>query len=180
MPRRALLVIDVQQGLCDDACRLLGLDGVIARINALSTRAREAGAPVIFVQHEGRDGYLEHGTPGWRLHRDLHVGAQDLKMRKTATDAFHRTELQAVLERHGVDELVVCGMHTEFCVDTTIRRALALGYPVVLAADAHTSEGSAALAPAQVIAHHNDVLSNITSFGPQVRPVPAADVTFAD
>lgn len=179
MPRRALLVIDVQQGLCDDAS-LFALDGVIARINALAVRAREAGAPVIFIQHEGKDGYLEQGTPGWQLHRDLHVGAQDLKVRKTATDSFHRTELQTVLERHGVDELVVCGMHTEFCVDTTIRRALALGYPVVLAADAHTSEGSAALSPAQVIAHHNDVLSNISSFGPRVRPVPAADVRFAD
>ena len=179
MSRRALLVIDVQQGLCDDGSRLFALDGVIARINALAVRAREAGAPVIFIQHEGKDGYLEHGTPGWQLHRDLQSGAQDLKVRKTTTDSFHRTALQSVLERHGVDELVVCGMHTEFCVDTTIRRALALGYPVVLAADAHTSEGSAALSPAQVIAHHNDVLSHITSFGPRVRPMPAADVEFA-
>jgi nicotinamidase-related amidase len=77
-----------------------------------------------------------------------------------------------------VSELVVCGMHTEFCVDTTIRRALALGYPVILAADAHTSDGSAVLTPALVIAHHNDVLSNISSFGPRVRPLPAAEIAF--
>lgn len=38
----------------------------------------------------------------------------------------------------------------------------------------------AALAPAQVIAHQNDVLANLSSFGPRVRPVPAADVTFVD
>jgi len=180
MPRSALLVIDVQQGLCEGDAPPFALAEVIARINALAARARAAGAPVIFIQHEGKDGYLEHGTPGWQLHRDLRPGAHDLMVRKTTTDSFNRTELQSVLERHGVDELVVCGMHTEFCVDTTIRRALALGYPVVLAADAHTSEGSAALSPAQVIAHHNDVLSNITSFGPRVRPVPAADVRFLD
>lgn len=176
--RSALLVIDVQQGLCDGETRPFELDAVIARINAVSAKARAAGVPVILIQHEGRHGYLEHGTPGWRLHRDLHVEPSDLRVRKTATDSFHRTALQAVLERHGVTTLVVCGMHTEFCVDTTIRRALALGYPVTLVADAHTSEGSAALAPAQVIAHHNDVLSNITSFGPRVRPVPASDVRF--
>jgi nicotinamidase-related amidase len=180
MPRSALLVIDVQQGLCDDASRPFALDDVLARINALAARARAAGAPVIYIQHEGTDGYLEHGAPGWQLHRDLRPDALDLRVRKTTTDSFNRTDLQSVLERLGVEQLVVCGMHTEFCVDTTIRRALALGYPVVLASDAHTSEGSAALAPAQVIAHHNDVLSNITSFGPRVRPVPSADVRFDD
>lgn len=180
MPRRALLVIDVQQGLCDGESRPFALHDVLARIDALAARARAAGAPVIYIQHEGKDGYLEHGSPGWQLHRDLRPGAQDLRVRKTATDAFHRTELRSVLERHGVEEIVVCGMHTEFCVDTTIRRALALGYPVVLAADAHTSEGSAALTPAQVIAHHNDVLANISSFGPRVRPMPSTDVRFGD
>lgn len=177
--KRALLVIDVQQGLCDGATPPFELRAVIARINVLAAKARAAGAPVIFIQHEGKAGYLEHGTAAWRLHRDLRVENSDLTLRKTATDSFHRTELQAVLQRHGVTELVVCGMHTEFCVDTTIRRALALRYPVVLVADAHTSEGSAVLAPALVIAHHNDVLSNISSFGPRVRPVPAANVVFA-
>lgn len=177
--KRALLVIDVQQGLCDGATPPYALDEVIARINAVAAKARAAGAPVIFIQHEGTAGYLEHDTAAWQLHRDLRTDSADLTLRKTATDAFHRTGLQALLERHGVTELVVCGMHTEFCVDTTIRRALALGYPVVLVADAHTSEGSAVLSPELVIAHHNDVLSNISSFGPRVRPVPAADIDFA-
>jgi nicotinamidase-related amidase len=177
--KRALLVIDVQQGLCDGATPPFALDDVIARINAVAAKARAAGEPVIFIQHEGTAGYLEHGTAAWQLHRDLRVEPSDMRLRKTATDSFHRTELQARLERHGVTELVVCGMHTEFCVDTTIRRALALGYPVILVADAHTSEGSAVLSPALVIAHHNDVLSNISSFGPRARPVPAADVVFA-
>ena len=178
LTKRALLVIDVQQGLCDGATPPFELDEVIARINAVAAKARVAGAPVIFIQHEGTSGYLEHGTPGWQLHRAVRVEPSDLKLRKSATDSFHRTELQALLEHHGVTELVVCGLHTEFCVDTTVRRALALGYPVVLVADAHTSEGSAVLSPALVIAHHNDVLSNISSFGPRVRPLPAADVEF--
>lgn len=176
--KRALLVIDVQQGLCDGATAPFELDAVIARINAVAAKARAAGAPVIFIQHEGRAGYLEHATSGWQLHHALRVDPIDLTVRKTAADSFHRSELQAVLEHHGVTELVVCGMHTEFCVDTTIRRALALGYPVVLVADAHTSEGSAVLSPAQVIAHHTDVLSSMSSFGPRVRPILAARVVF--
>jgi hypothetical protein len=55
-----------------------------------------------------------------------------------------------------------------------VRRALAVGYPVVLVADAHTSAGNDALAPPQVIAHHNATLVRIASFGPRVTTVRAA------
>lgn len=70
-------------------------------------------------------------------------------------------------------------MHTEFCVDSTVRKALALGYPVVLVSDAHTSAGNAAIGPQQVIAHHNATLTNIYSFGPRVTAVPHAALQFA-
>jgi nicotinamidase-related amidase len=70
-------------------------------------------------------------------------------------------------------------MHTEFCVDTTTRRALALGYPVVLVADAHTSAGNQAISPQQVIAHHNATLTNIASFGPRVEAIASASLEIA-
>ena len=107
----------------------------------------------------------------WQLAHGLQVAPSDLRVRKTTPDSFHRTELQEVLERHAIADLVVCGMHTEFCVDTTIRRALALGYPVVLVEDAHTTEGNEHLSAPQVILHHNDTLTNLSSFGPRVRVV---------
>ncbi len=176
----ALLVIDVQQELCEGPGAPWDLAGVLVRINTVAAKARAAGRPVIWIQHEGKDGYLEYGSAGWQLARGLDVAPTDLRVRKTATDSFHRTELGAVLESLGVTDLVICGMHTEFCVDTTTRRALALGFPVVLVADAHTSAGHADLSPELVIRHHNYVLSNITSFGPRVRAVPAAEVRWAE
>ena len=57
-----------------------------------------------------------------------------------------------------------------------MRRALALGYPVVLVEDGHTSAGNAVLTAQQVIAHHNATLTNISSFGPRVRTIPAAAI----
>jgi nicotinamidase-related amidase len=69
-------------------------------------------------------------------------------------------------------------MHTEFCVDTTTRKALALGYPVVLVSDAHTSAGNAAIGALQVIAHHNATLTNISSFGPRVTTMTHSEVCF--
>ena len=167
----ALLIIDVQQGLCEGEHDAFESQQVIARINVVSEKARAADALVVFIQHESSSGYLEFGTDAWQLARGLQAEPSDLRLRKTTPDSFHRTELEEVLRSHAVSSLVICGMHTEFCVDTTTRRALALGFPVVLVEDAHTTEGNKHLSAAQVIQHHNDTLTNITSFGPRVRAV---------
>ena len=172
----ALLIIDVQQGLCEGEDAAFESAQVIARINTVSDKARAAGAPVIFIQHESAAGYLEFDTPAWQLADGLHVEPADLKLRKTTPDSFLRTELENILKQHGITRLILCGMHTEFCVDTTTRRALALGYPVVLISDGHTSAGNAHLSAAQVIAHHNATLTNISSFGPKVQAVLAGDL----
>ena len=167
----ALLIIDVQQGLCEGAGAAFDCTGTIARINRLADAARLAGAPVVWIQHEAQD-ELRHGTRAWQLADGLAVQAGDGRIRKTTPDSFNQTALEAMLRERGVDTLIVCGMHTEFCVDTTCRRALALGWPVLLAADAHTSAGNAVLTPEQVIAHHNATLTNISSFGPRVQAWP--------
>ena len=167
----AVLVIDVQQGLCEGEGAAFDCDGTIARINLVTRKARHAGAPVVFIQHESRSGYLEHGSAQWQLAKGLEVEPADLRLRKTTPDAFLRTELEAVLRSQKVESVVICGMHSEFCVDTTTRRALALGFPVVLVSDAHTSAGNQALSPQQVIAHHNATLTSISSFGPRVRAI---------
>lgn len=175
----AVLVIDVQQGLCEGTDAAYDCPGTITRINAVTQRARDANVPVFLIQHESSAGYLEHGSREWQLATGLQVHAGDRRIRKTTPDAFLRTELQGALQTLGVEDLVVCGMHTEFCVDTTTRKALALGYPVVLVSDAHTSAGNTAIGPQQVIAHHNATLTNIYSFGPKVTAVAHDRVQFA-
>ena len=181
--KTAVLVIDVQQGLCDGEVGSEGkahdCDGLIANINHITKQARSAGAPVIFIQHESAAGYLEHGTAAWQLARGLQVAAGDIKIRKTTPDSFLRTALEATLQERQIDHLVVCGMHTEFCVDTTTRQALARGFPVTLVSDAHTSAGNNALSPQQIIAHHNATLTNISSFGPRVTSTPCAALHIA-
>jgi nicotinamidase-related amidase len=175
----ALLIIDMQQGLCEGEGRAHASDEVIARINHVANRLREAGVPIVFIQHESTSGYLEHGTREWQLADGLQVQPGDLQVRKKTPDAFLNTDLEALLKARGVEEVIVCGMYTEFCIDTTVRRALALGYPVTLVADAHTSAGNEVLGAPQVIAHHNATLTNISSFGPRVRAVNSADVAIS-
>ena len=178
--KTAVLVIDVQQGLCEGEGAAFDCPGTISRINQVTRKARQAGAPVVFIQHESPAGYLEHGTPAWQLAHGLEVAPTDLRIRKTTPDSFLRTELESRLRQAGIEQLVVCGMHSEFCVDTTTRRALALGFPVVLVSDAHTSAGNTALTAQQVIAHHDATLTHISSFGPRVQALDSGQVRFGD
>lgn len=175
----ALLIVDVQRALTEGPQACHDSDPVIARINAVAARARAAGAPVVFIQHETATGAFVHGSPTWQLAPCLHTAASDLFVRKTTPDAFERTALKSLLDQRGVTALAICGMQSEFCVDTTTRRAAALGYPVLLVADAHTTTDKPHLAAPAISAHHNRTLSAITSFGPRIEAVAAAELVFA-
>ena len=175
----AVLVIDVQQGLCEGEGAAFDCPATIVRINAVTHKARLAGVPVIFVQHESSCGYVENGTTEWALVDGRPAMTNDSQAGKTTPDSFLRTDLEELLRTHGIQRLIVCGMHSEFCVDTTVRRALSLGFPVVLVADGHTSAGNTAISAAQVIAHENATLTNISSFGPRAVTVASAQVAFA-
>lgn len=174
--RTAVLVIDVQQGLFAPSPQPHDAENVVRRINALTGRARAAGVPVIFVQHEQAARPLARGSDGWRLHRGLAVDENDLVVGKTTPDAFLRTDLKSRLHALRVTDLIVCGYASEFCVDTTVRRAAGLGYPVQLAADAHTTHDKPHASAEAIRAHHNATLPDITSFGVSITAVPAEAV----
>lgn len=173
----ALLIIDVQRALCTGDEQVLGIGAVIDRINSLSRRARAASVPVIFVQHEEDEGPFRSGTQGWELADGLMTVTGDLRVRKTTPNSFHRTDLQKLLHEREVERVVICGLQTEYCVDTTVRQALALGYRVVLASDAHSTVDGVLMA-AQIIAHHNHTFRNMNSFGPLIEVRPTSEVAF--
>src|SRR4051794_17614680 len=177
--KQATLVIDVQHALCNGQYAAHDIARVIERINLVTAKSRAAGAPVILVQHEAEEGPLRFGGEAWRLDPRLEVQPPDLRLRKTASDAFHETELQDLLQARRVDSIVVCGLQSEFCVDSTVRGGLARGYAVQLVRDAHATMDNGVLAAAQITEHHNVTLANLDSYGPRVTLVSAEAVHFA-
>lgn len=154
MAGQALLVIDVQQGLF--GANAFDGPGLIERINALAARLRARHVPVVFIRHCGAAGSgLHPDEPGHPLHRDLQVRAGDVQLAKHHCDAFLDTQLDAVLRSAGVSEVIVTGFATEFCVDSTVRSALARGYRTVVPEDGHTTGDREQLSAEQIIAHHN-------------------------
>ncbi len=174
--KTALLIIDVQHALCTGEEAAFDIERVIERVNAVATKARASGAPVILIQHEEDGGPLQFGISGWHLAEGLETLPGDLRVRKTACDSFHQTDLHRLLQEREITNLVICGLQSEFCVDATVRRALALGYPVLLVADGHSTIDNGVLSAAQITAHHNTTLAHMTSFGPRVTVAPAGEV----
>ena len=174
----ALIVIDVQHALFQPEPRPFEADAVLARINQLSTAARAAGVPVLWVQHERDKHALAHGSPGWALAEGLQTAPADLYFRKTTPDSFLRTGLGDWLAARGVQHLVICGYASEYCIDTSTRRAAGLGFAVTLAADAHTTHDKPHASGEQIRAHHNATLPALTSFGVAIQALPSADICF--
>ncbi len=122
---------------------------------------------------------MDYATENWKLAPALELHSTDVLLRKTASDAFLRTALSELLASRAITKLIVCGLQSEFCVDSTVRRAMALGYSVVLVADGHTTMDNGVLSAGQIAAHHNKTLSNIESYGPRTTAVLAADIQVA-
>ncbi|WP_299022910.1 cysteine hydrolase family protein, partial [uncultured Photobacterium sp.] len=172
------VVIDVQRVLFEGDSQPFAADEVVHNINQLTDKARNSNVPVVFVQHEQPGTEIEFGSEGWQLQSDLNVLKTDTFIRKTTPDSFLRTNLQDVLSDSGVTNLLVCGYASEFCVDTTIRRAAGLGYSVQLIADAHTTHDKEHATGEQIRTHHNATLPNISSFGVPITSILASDVEF--
>ncbi|MFN3811699.1 MAG: isochorismatase family protein [Roseateles asaccharophilus] len=165
-----LLVIDIQRGAFDGQ-RCPPIDApepFLDRARALVNAARAGAHPIIFVQHcENKPGkVLEEGTPHGLLHEALQPdptrGAQERILKKHASSAFENTELDAWLRALGggeAPELLVCGLQSELCVSNTVRSALALGYAVHLAEDAHNTWPSADRSAAEIRAEVNAQLA---------------------
>lgn len=174
----ALLVVDLQRGLCEGEGAMADIDAVVGRVNRAITAQRAAGGLVVFVQHEDGD-WLVRGSDRWQLDPRLAAADADLRVAKSACDAFHRTTLAERLAARGIDRVAVCGAQSEYCVDSTVRGALAHGLPVTLLRDAHTTRDSDVLAARQIVAHHNATLAALRSYGPRVTLVDAGSAAVA-
>lgn len=157
----ALLIVDVQLGMFDASDPVYNGDVLLTTIGKLITQARKVGIPVIYVQHNGGENHLlRPDRPGWPLHPAVAPTTSEVVIHKHHPDSFQGTNLQHQLTVQGVRRLIVAGIQTEYCVDTTCRRAYSLGYDVILVQDAHSTWDTEQLQASQIIAHHNQILGS--------------------
>jgi nicotinamidase-related amidase len=171
-----VVVVDMQTGLLDGVPKY-ELQGVIGRINALTSTVRRRSGAIIWIRHCGKPGGgFERGSAGWAFLPELDRRASDLVVDKTLNDTFAGTSLQQTLERLAPDRVLVCGWATDFCVDSTVRSAISHDHHVVVVADAHTLSDRPHLDAASVIRHHNWVWSGLIA-NRSIRLATAAELT---
>ncbi|NDJ52397.1 MAG: cysteine hydrolase [Chloroflexi bacterium] len=161
-----LLVIDAQTGFFESDPPVHQADEMLERINNVIKQARAVEVPVIFVRHD------EGPESEWPLHPQLARQEGDFVVNKMTPDSFYETDLQEQLANLEAKALVICGFQTEFCIDTTTRRAFSMGYEVTLLEDVHSTFGGPVIDAATIIAHHSAVLEGFASV------IPSADLTF--
>src|SRR5258708_31180733 len=96
--KTGVLMVEVEGGVWEGEHNAFESADVISRINRVSAKARAAGIPVIFIQHESEGEYLEFGTHAWQLAQGLRTEPSDLRIRKNTPDSFLRTDLQPTLQ----------------------------------------------------------------------------------
>ena len=172
----ALIVIDMQTAAFEEAALPKhDAEGTIARINNLAVSVRALGGTVVFIQHDGPAGDpFQPGQPGWQLWPALSRQANDPVVRKTACDSFLGTTLEAELRERTIDRLIITGWATDYCVDTTVRAALARGWPTIVPADGHTCADRPHLPAAKIIEHHNAIWADFVAPGGSAVVQPCA------
>lgn len=157
MSRTALLIVDMQEAMITGAMHHQA--AVLANLARLLHCARASDTAVIHVRHDFGEGHKwGYGTPGWQIHAPLAPMAGEAIIDKRRNSAFFGTNLGALLREKGIDTLVICGVHTEFCIDATIRTAFDLGYQVHVPADANSTEGNEYLSRDRLHAYYNRFL----------------------
>lgn len=146
--RPALLLIDLQEHFREGMAERL-----VVRLNSLIDACHRLHMPVIFTQHGhpdpeaeestsvlvrwwGADGSIRCGSPEWHLLLELHRQHGDHIIHSKRTyDAFQGTELAELLQQRGCDTLVVGGVMTNLCCETTARSAFTKNYSVLFLSD---------------------------------------------
>lgn len=161
LPESALLIIDMQEGLFRGPASLHSAEAVLSNVCVLIAKARQAHVPVFFARHTGPDDSpFSEQSPLTQLLSELNVNAQrDIVFIKKYPNCFRDTDLRHQLIKRGITQLVIAGMKTEFCADSTCRAAPELGFRTVLISDAHTTMDNEHLSAKEIIGHHNMTLA---------------------
>jgi len=134
----ALLVIDVQKGIDNPRLGKRNNPDAEQRMAELLAAWREAGRPVIHVQHMSTEpeSLLRPGLPGNAIKDEALPIDGEPVFQKNVNSAFIGTQLESYLRLSGIDSLVMIGLTTEHCISSSARQAANLGFKVTVVADA--------------------------------------------
>jgi nicotinamidase-related amidase len=140
MPKRALVLIDIQNDYFPGGkWTLRGIESAADNAARVLAAARAAGDLVVHVRHEFPTPdapFFAPGSEGAKIHPKVRNFEGEPVVLKHHVNSFRETDLEAILDRHGVEEVVICGAMSHMCIDAGTRAASDLGYKCVVVHDA--------------------------------------------
>lgn len=157
MKQTALMIIDTQKALFENKTTpLYNEEELLVILQTLIEKARANRMPILYIQHTESDGDFMKDTATWAIHKAIKPMADDYVIEKTSWDAFYETSLDETLQALDITHLIVTGMQTEYCLDTTLRCGYSKGYSFTVVEDGHsTMDGY--LKASEIIEHHNRI-----------------------
>lgn len=141
---KALIIIDIQNDYFQGGnCELVKPIEASLKAKELLEYFRENQMPVFHVQHINlRKGatYFLPNTKGVEIHENVKPLENEIIIQKNFPNSFLETNLEVELEKLSVNELVICGMMSHMCIDSTTRAAFDLGFDCIVAHDACTTK----------------------------------------
>ncbi|MEG3268060.1 cysteine hydrolase family protein [Streptococcus suis] len=153
--KSALLVIDIQNLLVKE--KPYAIEERLALWQDSITKVRQAGLEVIHVRYQDQE--LVKGTADWEIHPLVAPLENEMIFDKTFNSAFKETGLHAYLQEKEIERLIIMGMATNFCIDTTVKVAFELGYKVAVIQDGTTTGYSGQLGAKDLIDHYQNIWS---------------------
>jgi nicotinamidase-related amidase len=140
VPKRALVLIDLQNDYFPGGkWPMEGIESAAENARKVLAAARAAGDLVVHVRHEFPTAdapFFTPGSDGARIHPKVKTLDGEPVVLKHHVNSFRETDLKTILDRHGVEEVVICGAMSHMCVDAGTRAASDLGYRCVVIHDA--------------------------------------------
>jgi nicotinamidase-related amidase len=135
--KKALLVIDVQNEYFTGKLKVTYPSNSLDNILKVMDYAKENNMITIIVQHTGSDGNTFIRTSNeWEIHPNILEKSCDYIIEKTKPSSFYKTNLEEILIKEDIDEVIISGYMTQMCCDTTARDAFHKGYNVKFLSDA--------------------------------------------
>lgn len=151
--KRALLVIDIQTLLVE--AKPFAIAECLKVWQEAITGCREKGIEVIYIRHNDEE--LITGSRGWAIDKAVAPQAGEKIFDKHYNSAFKETGLQAYLDSQEIEHVIMMGMATNYCVDTTVKVAFELGYHVSVIENATTTFDEEDMTADQLVKHYKSI-----------------------
>ncbi|ABJ68499.1 MULTISPECIES: cysteine hydrolase family protein [Pediococcus] len=151
----ALLVIDLQNGVCRGRTDIDHLEKLILQVNQLIQCYRKKEKEIIFIQHN--EVGLVCGSTNWKILPEINNKITDIYVDKTHANSFYLTNLEKILKSKNIHSIEICGAQTQYCIDSTVKMAHGLGYNLQMQKNGTTTYDNEFMTAKDTIDFYEDI-----------------------